>query len=64
MICYFEKLILQKYNILRSHLRSLGSKDNRGPLRRLGIRPRWPKQVWKTKKKKSRLIKISVPRSC
>ena len=38
------------------------SKDKRAALRRRGIRPQWPKQVWKTKKNKGRPIKISVPR--
>ena len=39
------------------------SKDNRAALRRRGgIRPQWPKRVWKTKKSKGRPIKISVPR--
>ncbi|CDN12890.1 hypothetical protein RintRC_7611 [Richelia intracellularis] len=28
MICYSEKLILQKYNILRSHLLNVGSNAN------------------------------------
>ncbi|CDN11913.1 hypothetical protein RintRC_6158 [Richelia intracellularis] len=38
------------------------SKDKRAALRRRGIRPQWPKGVWKTKKNKGRPIKISVPR--
>ena len=38
------------------------SKDNRAALPRRGIRPQWPKGVWKTKKNKGRPIKISVPR--
>ena len=38
------------------------SKDKRAALRRRGIRPQWPKRVWKTKKNKGRPIKISVPR--
>ena len=37
------------------------SKDNRAALPRGGIRPQWPKRVWKTKKNKGRPIKISVP---
>ncbi|NRB07165.1 MAG: IS4/IS5 family transposase, partial [Richelia sp.] len=37
------------------------SKDNRAALPRRGIRPQWPKGVWKTKKNKGRPIKISVP---
>ena len=37
------------------------SKDKRAALRRRGIRPQWPKGVWKTKKNKGRPIKISVP---
>ncbi|CDN10162.1 hypothetical protein RintRC_1941 [Richelia intracellularis] len=38
------------------------SKDKRAALRRRGgIRPQWPKLVWKTKKNKGRPIKISVP---
>ncbi|CDN11658.1 hypothetical protein RintRC_3162 [Richelia intracellularis] len=37
------------------------SKDKRAALPRRGIRPQWPKRVWKTKKKKARAIKISVP---
>ena len=37
------------------------SKDKRAALRRRGIRPQWPKRVWKTKKNKGRPIKISVP---
>ncbi|NRB09555.1 MAG: IS4/IS5 family transposase, partial [Richelia sp.] len=37
-------------------------KDKRAALPRPGIRPQWPKGVWKTKKKKGRPIKISVPR--
>ena len=37
-------------------------KDKRAALRRRGIRPQWPKRVWKTKKNKGRPIKISVPR--
>ena len=37
------------------------SKDKGAALRRRGIRPQWPKQVWKTKKNKGRPIKISVP---
>ncbi|CDN15538.1 hypothetical protein RintRC_0735 [Richelia intracellularis] len=37
------------------------SKDKRAALRRGGIRPQWPKLVWKTKKNKGRPIKISVP---
>ncbi|NRB08795.1 MAG: IS4/IS5 family transposase, partial [Richelia sp.] len=36
-------------------------KDKRAALRRRGIRPQWPKRVWKTKKNKGRPIKISVP---
>ena len=38
------------------------SKDKGAALRRRGIRPQWPKQVWKTKKNKGSPIKISVPR--
>ena len=37
------------------------SKDKRPALPRRGIRPQWPKGVWKTKKNKGRPIKISVP---
>ncbi|NRB08101.1 MAG: IS4/IS5 family transposase, partial [Richelia sp.] len=37
------------------------SKDKRTALPRPGIRPQWPKGVWKTKKNKGRPIKISVP---
>ena len=38
------------------------SKDKRAALRRRGgIRPQWPKLVWKTKKNKGRPIKISIP---
>ena len=37
------------------------TKDKRAALRRRGIRPQWPKGVWKTKKNKGRPIKISVP---
>ena len=37
------------------------SKDKRAALPRRGIRPQWPKGVWKTKKNKGRPIKISVP---
>ena len=38
------------------------SKDKGAALGRRGIRPQWPKGVWKTKKKnKGRPIKISVP---
>ena len=37
------------------------SKDKGAALRRRGIRPQWPKRVWKTKKNKGRPIKISVP---
>ncbi|CDN11194.1 COG3293: Transposase and inactivated derivatives [Richelia intracellularis] len=37
------------------------SKDKRAALRRRGIRPQWPKQLWKTNKNKARPIKISVP---
>ncbi|CDN11764.1 hypothetical protein RintRC_4301 [Richelia intracellularis] len=37
------------------------SKDKRAALPRRGIRPQWPKRVWKTKKNKGRPIKISVP---
>ncbi|CDN15632.1 hypothetical protein RintRC_6727 [Richelia intracellularis] len=36
------------------------SKHKRGTLPRRGIRPQWPKGVWKTKKNKGRLIKIWV----
>ena len=36
-------------------------KDKRAGLPRRGIRPQWPKRVWKTKKNKGRPIKISVP---
>ena len=38
------------------------SKDKRAALRKRGIRPQWPKRVWKTKKNRGRPIKISVPR--
>ena len=37
------------------------SKDKRAALPRRGIRPQWPKRVWKTKENKARAIKISVP---
>ena len=37
------------------------SKDKGAALTRRGIRPQWPKGVWKTKKNKGRPIKISVP---
>ncbi|CDN12876.1 MAG: transposase [Richelia sp.] len=37
------------------------SKDKDAALRRHGIRPQWPKGVWKTKKNKGTPIKISVP---
>ena len=37
------------------------SKDKGAALGRRGIRPQWPKGVWKTKKNKGRPIKISVP---
>ncbi|CDN10491.1 hypothetical protein RintRC_3916 [Richelia intracellularis] len=37
------------------------SKDKGAALPRRGIRPQWPKRVWKTKKNKGRPIKISVP---
>ncbi|NRB06501.1 MAG: IS4/IS5 family transposase, partial [Richelia sp.] len=37
------------------------SKDKRAALPRRGIRPQWPKGVWKIKKNKGRPIKISVP---
>ncbi|NRB09864.1 MAG: hypothetical protein HRU34_24250 [Richelia sp.] len=37
------------------------SKDKRTALPRRGIRPQWPKGVWKTKNNKGRPIKISVP---
>ncbi|CDN16831.1 COG3293: Transposase and inactivated derivatives [Richelia intracellularis] len=36
-------------------------KDKRAGLPRRGIRPQWPKRVWKTKKNKGRPIKVSVP---
>ena len=36
------------------------SKDKGAALPRRGIRPQWPKRVWKTKKNKGRPIKISV----
>lgn len=38
------------------------SKDKRAVLRKRGIRPQWPKRVWKSKKNWGRPIKISVPR--
>ena len=38
------------------------SKEKRTALRKRGIRPQWPKRVWKTKKNKGRPIKISVTR--
>ncbi|NRB08100.1 MAG: hypothetical protein HRU34_13510, partial [Richelia sp.] len=38
------------------------SKDKPAALRRPGIRPQWPKRIWKTKKNKARPIKISVSR--
>ena len=37
------------------------SKNQCAALPRRGIRPQWPKGVWKTKKNKGRPIKISVP---
>ena len=37
------------------------SKDKRAGFPRHGIKPQWPKGVWKTKKNKGRPIKISVP---
>jgi hypothetical protein len=38
------------------------SKEKRAALRKRGIRPQWPKRVWKTKKNRGRPIQISVPR--
>ena len=38
------------------------SKEKRAVLRKRGIRPQFPKRVWKTKKNRGRPIKISVPR--
>lgn len=38
------------------------SKEKRATLRKRGIRPQFPKRVWKTKKNRGRPIKISVPR--
>ncbi len=38
------------------------SKEKRAALRKRGIRPQWPKRVWKKKKNRGRPIKISVPR--
>ncbi|CDN09851.1 COG3293: Transposase and inactivated derivatives [Richelia intracellularis] len=38
------------------------SKDKRAALLRRGIKPQWPKRVWKTNNNKGRPIKISVPR--
>jgi len=38
------------------------SKKQRSALRKRGIRPQFPKRVWKTKKNRGRPIKISVPR--
>lgn len=38
------------------------SKELRAALRKRGIRPQLPKRTWKTKKKRGRPIKISVPR--
>ena len=38
------------------------SKEKRAALRKRGIRPQWPKRVWKTKKNRGRPIKISVLR--
>ena len=38
------------------------SKDKRAALRQRGIRPQWPKRVWKNKKHRGRPIKISVSR--
>ena len=42
--------------------KSYDSKDKRAVLRKRGIRPQIPKQVWKTKKNRGRPIKISAPR--
>ena len=38
------------------------SKEKRAILRKRGIRPQFPKRVWKKKKNRGRPIKISVPR--
>ena len=38
------------------------SKEKRAVLRKRGIRPQFPKRVWKKKKNRGRPIKISVPR--
>lgn len=38
------------------------SKDKRAALRKRGIRPQWPKRIWKSQKNRGRPIKISVPR--
>lgn len=38
------------------------SKEIRAAIRRRGLRPQLPKRVWKTKRNRGRLIKISVPR--
>ncbi|MBE8992619.1 transposase [Nostoc sp. LEGE 12450] len=38
------------------------SKEKRAALRKRGIRPQWPKRVWKTRKNRGRPIKISVSR--
>ena len=38
------------------------SKEKRAALRKRGIRPQFPKRVWRTKKNRGRPIKISVPR--
>lgn len=38
------------------------SNEQRAALRKRGLRPQFPKRVWKTKKNQGRPIKISVPR--
>ncbi|MHC5832549.1 MAG: transposase, partial [Nostoc sp.] len=38
------------------------SKQKRAALRKRGIRPQFPKRLWKAKKNRGRPIKISVPR--
>ena len=38
------------------------SKEKRAILRKRGIRPQFPKRIWKTRKNRARPIKMSVPR--
>ena len=42
--------------------RGYDSKEKKAILRKRGIRPQFPKRVWKNKKNLGRPIKISVPR--